>query len=196
MLVLQNISKYHQNRRIISNFSYCFEKGKMYAIVGPSGCGKTTLLNIISGQDGDYRGHILFNGKILAKDSRSRQIYRKEVFAYAGQFPKFFESMSAGDNLLIANFGGRLYPPMRDIKAKLEQPVYQLSGGERKTLSILQALMHQTPICLLDEPTNGLEDKGAQRMMDYMYQHNPGIVIFSTHNREMAKRYTTDLIEL
>ena len=64
MLEVNNLNKKYY-KKIISHFSYRFEKGKIYCITGPSGCGKTTLLRMIAGFNSIEGGTISFEDKVI-----------------------------------------------------------------------------------------------------------------------------------
>lgn len=71
MLELKNISKNYYKKKtrltVIQDFSYRFEKGKVYLIKGSSGCGKTTLLSIIGLLDNSDTGEIIFDDRVINK---------------------------------------------------------------------------------------------------------------------------------
>lgn len=66
---MKNVSyAYQKSRTVLSNVSYMFETGKLYAVLGPSGCGKTTLLSLLGGLDTPSWGSVFADGEnILAK---------------------------------------------------------------------------------------------------------------------------------
>ena len=61
---------YEKGNGILTNISFCFESGKMYAILGPSGSGKTTLLSLLGGLDTPTKGNIYVNNRIPTKERR------------------------------------------------------------------------------------------------------------------------------
>ena len=77
LIEIRNISKAYLNKKILSDITYSFENGYIYAILGASGSGKTTLLNILGLLDNKYEGDVIINDTIISK---SKDNYEKRAF--------------------------------------------------------------------------------------------------------------------
>ena len=112
MLILQNINKkYH--RKIIDRFSYQFNKGTIYSIVGPSGCGKSTLLSLISGNNKNYHGKILYKQQNIKKLKN----YTFNEIGFVYQSYQLIDNLTAYENVILPFILNNL--PINKIKINI-----------------------------------------------------------------------------
>lgn len=188
-LKLALVLKEYEQKTIFSNAHFLFESGKIYAIMGASGSGKTTLLNILAGQDTDYKGRLSYENQTISKKAKVHDYVFQHV-AYYPQFPAFFENIDGESNILISYFDQHPSPSLlAKMQLKKGQITSHLSGGERKKLSLLHHAVQQKTILLFDEPTNGLDDQTKHKVMKYICHHPHAIVLFTTHDQEIASFY-------
>jgi subfamily B ATP-binding cassette protein MsbA len=174
-----NVSfSYDAEHEVLKNISLKIEPGKVAAIVGPSGTGKSTLVNLIarfydpvSGtvkiDGGDVRKYtlkslreqisfvlqeaLLFHAPVWKNiaygkpEAPRREIMRAAEMANAHEF---IEKMPQGYDTMIGERG------------------VTLSGGQRQRIAIARAILHNTPILILDEPTTGLDAASEQAIME------------------------------
>ncbi|MGX7349612.1 ABC transporter ATP-binding protein [Dolosicoccus paucivorans] len=150
---------------ILKDLSFSVSQKKVTALLGPNGAGKTTLLRCILGLLNDYQGNITFQGQSL------NQLSIKERAALIAYVPQQQSLRSAHSVIDIVQFGAfhlneapeATYQRAMELLdvfgiAKLAHSNYlTLSGGQKQLISIVQALMQQTPFIILDEPTNNLD---------------------------------------
>lgn len=169
MIKIEHLTKAF-DKKIIDDFTFFFEKNKVYTIKGRSGCGKTTLLNIISGYDKSYEGLCQRDGSI----------------SYICQQSLLIGNMSIRDNLLfICNDNNKIeqYARLFNGLELLDKMPNQLSGGERQRMSIIRAVITQPQIIIADEPTASLDEVNSKIIKDcFCSLRNMGItIIIATH---------------
>ena len=171
MLEVRNLSLRYRDREILKEITFTADSGKITTIFGPNGAGKSTLLKCIIGIWRGYSGEILLNGKRV--DSLSFE-KRAKLFSVVFQdheplFPyTVSEIVLMGRISYIGLFSHPKDSDYRKVEEVLrligiydlkEHPYTRISGGERQLTLIARALTQETPVILLDEPTNNLDFK-------------------------------------
>ncbi len=170
--------------RILDNFNLEVMKGDFIVVVGSNGSGKTTLLNLIAGTVKPDSGSITFEGNDITglKDfNRSKWIARIFQNPLAGTAPDLtvlenfrLASQRTKPKGLITGTGNKFRALVKEkisvlnlgLENKLEQSMGSLSGGQRQALSLLMAIMDDTKILLLDEPTAALDPKTSLLILE------------------------------
>lgn len=146
---LFNLSKSFDGQPVLSGLNHAFPDNRITCICGPSGCGKTTLLNLMLG--------------LLSPDSGEINGLPQGRIAAVFQEDRLIDHLSALSNVRIVLRRGY---PERDILRALEavglgkaarQPVRELSGGMRRRVALVRALLADSPLVLMDEPFKGLD---------------------------------------
>jgi len=183
VLILENVTKYYGQKKILDNISFSIDTGEIFALLGPNGAGKTTLMRIIA-EGIEHDGEILFKGEKLADRS---------VIGYCPQEGILYEELSAYDNLKFYSFLHRKDSQWaRKILSDFSIPnkkVKQLSGGMKKRLSIAVALVGEPDVLILDEPTTGLDVESRRKVWEIIVnlkKKGKGILL-STHYMEEAE---------
>lgn len=188
-LKLDNISKSFGNKSILDSFSYTFKNCGLYIISGESGVGKTTLLRIISNLDKDFSGTVE-NGGI-------------ENVSFMFQEYRLFPTLNALNNASISSKNGtyndaelllkRLGFSHEDMKKK----PHQLSGGMKQRVTFARAVLMESPILLLDEPTKELDADTAKIITDVILEESAKrLVIAVTHDPELLQANSEAVIRL
>ncbi|MFI3238387.1 MAG: ATP-binding cassette domain-containing protein [Lachnospiraceae bacterium] len=177
-IMLTSISKYFGEKEVLNNFSARILSGEINCIFAPSGAGKTTLLNILMGF---VRSD---SGSITGLDS----LQKSAVF----QEDRLCENLTAITNILLV-------APSCSSKIILEamyaigltncdkQPVSELSGGMKRRVAILRALLSDYDILFLDEPFKGLDMPTKALVIEYVNRCVKGkTVVLVTHDIEEA----------
>ncbi|MBQ8321261.1 MAG: ABC transporter ATP-binding protein [Clostridia bacterium] len=178
-LILKNVSKSFDEKRIFSSLSYEFSDTGIYAICGESGKGKTTLLRLISGLDNDFEGEIVGGGI-------------KNV-SYAFQEPRLLPTLTTIDNVIFANHDKPDDAAVKKATNMLlrlgfsEEDTHlfpeELSGGMRQRVTLARAFLRDAPILLLDEPTKELDAENASIVKEIIKEESKRrLVILVTHN--------------
>lgn len=187
---MKNLSKSFDGKSVIENLSLCIEDGENIAIMGSSGCGKTTLLNILAGllePDGgeviglsEKRISFIFQEDRLAANFT---VYRNIKLASE----KGTSKKAIAENLEKTGLGKSL------IGAK----VSALSGGMKRRVSIIRAILADSDIVLADEPTKGLDEENRALVMNYILKNTSDkILIWVTHDEKEAEMVSSRIIYL
>lgn len=213
MLELKNIKKSYvvgENRQeVLKGINIKFRKNEFASILGSSGSGKTTLLNIIGGLDKYNAGDLIIE-KISTKKYRDRDwdSYRNYRVGFIFQSYNLIMHQSVLQNVEIALTLSGVSKQERKEKAiaalkrvglenHIDKRPNQLSGGQMQRVAIARALVNNPEIILADEPTGALDSKTSIQIMDLLKEiAKDKLVIMVTHNPELAKKYSTRIIEL
>lgn len=180
------------NEKALRDVSLSVKGGHRLAIVGQTGSGKSTLLQLISRYWDVDQGKITLAGAQIQNWSERQlreatSIVSQKVDILNGTLRDnlFMAKPSASDDELIAALDKVDLAHLAEdngLDAWLGDGGRQLSGGEKRRIGIARALLHDAPILLLDEPTEGLDKKTEQQIMQLFDQHfNSKTVIFITH---------------
>lgn len=182
ILNIQGLSAGYGPLRVIHDLDLVINEGERVGLVGLNGHGKTTLFYAIAGLTGWQRGSILLNGKQIGR-TRSQgpgrythQIVRMGL-SVMPQGDEIFNGLSVEDHLDSGAFTREawrdrkqrkeeildLFEPLRKL---MKIPVGQLSGGERRMVSIGRGLMTKAKLYLADEPSLGLAPKLGITVME------------------------------
>lgn len=167
MIEILNLSKTYGKHRIIDSITCKFEPGTIYGLVGPNGSGKTTLMRCICGFARPSGGEIIVDGEQVGKDvdfAPKTGIIIEE--------PGFLLQLSAIRNLkILANVSQEVSSRQIIEIMKLvgldpyeKKPVSKYSLGMRQRLGIAQAIMENPNNLILDEPFNGLDNRGIKEV--------------------------------
>lgn len=209
MIEIKGISKAFGQKKVLENFSYKVEYGKMIAIIGQSGSGKSTLLNILGLLDVDYDGEILYDGVLLSKASeKKRNEYIRNHINYLFQNYALVDSETVDYNLLLAlKYEKYSLNEKKDkINEVLEQvslknynnkKIFTLSGGEQQRVALARAILKRGNIILADEPTGNLDSENSNKVMEILkkLQEQGKTIIIVTHNSNLASQ-CDDVIHL
>ena len=188
MIAIHKLRKAFDGKRVLRDFSCELEDGRVTALMAPSGAGKTTLLRILMGLEKADSGEIAgLSGRRLAA-----------VF----QEDRLLDFMNPVENI-------RLTAPKLDRAVILRemaamgltgcenQPVRELSGGMRRRVAILRALLCGADVIALDEPFKGLDEATRARVIDETKRLCRGkTVLLVTHEAAEAERMGAKIVGL
>ncbi len=179
---INNVYKKFDDQDVLCDFSASFPHGRVSAIMGPSGCGKTTLLNIMLGLEKADKGTV---GGMPDKVSC--------VF----QEDRLSESFSALSNAAMCSSKAEALTHLSEVGLgdDIDKKVSELSGGMKRRVAIVRAILADADLLIMDEPFKGIDEKTRQDVYDYVKRHTVGkTVIFVTHSREEAEAFTNDIM--
>ena len=193
----------------LRGISLKFRKSEFVSILGPSGCGKTTLLNIIGGLDHYTSGDLIIDGKSTKEYSdREWDTYRNHSIGFIFQSYHLIPHQTVLQNVELALMISGVSKRERrrraiealekvGLKDRIHNRPNQLSGGQAQRVAIARALINDPEIVLADEPTGALDSKTSVQIMELLKEiSRDRLVIMVTHNPELARRYSTRIINV
>ncbi|MBE3090647.1 MAG: ABC transporter ATP-binding protein [Actinobacteria bacterium] len=211
IITIKNLSFAYDGSNVLDNINFDVASGCFLSILGPNGSGKSTLINLISKVLKNYKG------EIIVKDRSIENLNSKEMAKLVAVVPQY---SNAGFNFLVgelvlmgrfpyvSRFGREKkqdFDIVEDVMEKTKTlPLYkkrfnELSGGEKQRVIIAQALVQDTPIILLDEPTSHLDINFQIEIMDLFYKLNTDegkTIIGVFHDINLAANYSKKAILL
>lgn len=209
MLTVSNLSVSVDKKPLLDRFSFAFKEGKTYALLGPNGCGKSTLAQTLMGHP-HYAvkrgGKIALAGKDLVRLAPEKRAALGLFLAFQNPLP--LPGIRAGELLRLA-LEKRIDPVVlhkriRTIAAKLHIKEELLerslndgfSGGEKKKLEALQAILLAPSVAIFDEIDTGVDVDALKLIAKTLQTELPAesTTIFITHSAKLLKYIKPDEI--
>ncbi len=190
ILTLENITKVFTERKVFDEASFYMEDGEKVGVIGINGTGKSTLLKVIAGEV------TVDDGKVIRAGG--------QVVRYLSQTPFFDAERTVIESVLYDNREQtELWNKESDAKSMLttlgitnfSQKMGELSGGQRKRIALVAALLAPADILLLDEPTNHLDQEMADWLEEYLKKSRQTIVMV-THDRYFLDSVCNRIVEV
>lgn len=184
---LENITKSYTERKLLDNASFYLQEGEKVGVIGINGTGKSTLLKIIAGIEEPDEGTVTKANHVVVR--------------YLPQSPVFDPELSVLESVMTqcnSEFVGE-----SDAKAMMTrlgiynfaQKTGELSGGQRKRLALVAALLVPCDVLILDEPTNHLDSSMADWLESYLKKWR-GALIMITHDRYFLDSVCNRIVEV
>jgi ATP-binding cassette subfamily C protein CydC len=177
---------------VLNDFNLQINTGEHVALLGQTGCGKSTLLQLLTRGYDAQQGQILLNG--IPLEQWDEESLRKQTTVVSQRVHIFNASLrdnltlaapNAEDNQLrevLTQVGLANLLDDSGLAQWLGEGGRQLSGGEQRRLGIARALLHNAPLWLLDEPTEGLDAQTEQQILQLLQQYcQDKTVVMITH---------------
>jgi len=197
VLTITHLTKHYGSIAALDGVSLTLERGEFFGLLGPNGAGKSTLMSIVAGIRSADQGEVIFNGEKFTTN-------RSDLRAQLGLVPQsvaLYEELSAEENLRLF---GRLYGLRGSVlRERVEEglraaqllergrdKVQTFSGGMRRRLNIVAAILHRPRLLLCDEPTVGVDPQSRHAIFEFVQRLNADgmTIIYSTHYMEEATR--------
>lgn len=209
MIEIKGLTKKYGNRTLFDKANYIFDDNEFIAIYGASGSGKSTLLNIIGLLDDFDSGIVSINGvENVGIHSKKAMMMRRHEISYLFQSFALIDEKRVRDNLMIALEYTKLSRNEKlerimsvlsevNLSDKLDNYVYELSGGEQQRIAMARVKLQDTKIILADEPTGSLDDKNKRNIIDMLLKEKAKgkTIIIATHDKDI-REISTQVIEL
>lgn len=204
MILVKNISKTYNNKKVIDKIDLVVNKGEIISIIGPSGAGKTTLLNLISTLDSPDKNNdsiIKINDiDVLNLNDTNLSKFRNTQIGFIFQFHELLPEFTALENVIIPAIikGEKKSISINKAKNLLEtlglsniinQFPSQLSGGEQQRVAVARALINDPKIIFADEPSGNLDSKSSDLLHKLFFDLRDKLnitFIIVTHNKELS----------
>lgn len=187
---MEHITKSYTNRVLLDDVGFGINSNEKIGVVGINGMGKSTLLKVVAGIEPCDDGKISMGNHVK--------------ICYLPQSPEFED----GETILQAATAGNIdelnqWTIEADAKSMLNKLGFKdynektdhLSGGQKKRVALVNALLTSADILILDEPTNHLDNEMSQWLEDYLIQFN-GALLMVTHDRYFLDRVVNRIVEV
>ena len=201
MVKIENLGFYYKKGKIIlEDINATIPDGRIVGLLGKNGIGKSTLLHLLSGLQFPKQGNISVNGFVPKK----RQVdFLKDIFLLNEELPKVqisikrFEELNACFYPKFQHEQFEKYLNLFEIEDN-KQKIDNLSYGTRKKIFISFALATNVKLCLMDEPTNGLDipSKSVFRKILQLSMKDNKTIIISTHQARDLQNILDSIIIL
>lgn len=196
-LEVRNLRKSFGDVQAVKDISFSVEPKEFFGLLGPNGAGKTTTIRMITGVLRPDAGTVMIEGI----DLMSSFLDAKMKMGVIPEVGNIYPDLSARENIeLVGRFYGlskvtreeRTEKLLTDLglKDRADDFARKFSKGMRQRVSIACAMVHEPPILILDEPTEGLDVMSRRLIVDKVKEmnRNGATVILTTHNIEEANR--------
>lgn len=219
LLTVENIAKSYGEITLFKNISFGINKDQKIALIAKNGTGKTSILNILSGKDSPDEGKVNYRKNIVISFLDQEPILNPDLTIEETILNSGNEALKA-----IANYDTALANPDNaeayqkafdemdrlnawDFETQYKQILYKLkledinvnvgllSGGQKKRLSLANALINKPDLLVLDEPTNHLDLEMIEWLEQYFAKENMTLFMV-THDRFFLERVCNEIIEL
>ena len=204
MILVKNISKTYNNKKVVNKIDLNVKKGEIISIIGPSGAGKTTLLNLISTLDSPDKNNdsiIKINDvDVLSLNDKNLSKFRNTQIGFIFQFHELLPEFTALENVIIPAIIKGENKNISINKAKnllktlgllsvINQFPSQLSGGEQQRVAVARALINDPKVIFADEPSGNLDSKSSDLLHKLFFDLRDKLnitFIIVTHNKELS----------
>ena len=190
MIEVTDLVKKYQDQEVLKKISCTFEKGKITGLIGRNGAGKTVLMKCICGFVIPTEGEIRIDGRKL----RGRKEADLMKIGMIIENPAFLEAYTGYQNLaFLARINGiigkekiRKTLRMVGLDPDSRKKVGKYSMGMRQRLALAQAVMEDQEILILDEPMNGLDNRGVEEMRKLLldFRGQGKTILLASHSQE------------
>ena len=201
---LHNLSKQYPNssKRAVSDLSFEIEEGAVFGLLGPNGAGKSSTVMMLCGLMKPDSGSVV----VFGLDMPDNGVEVRKRIGVAPQEIALFPTLTAYENLF---YFGRMYGMEKaeiisQIKTylntfglieKKNKTVSTFSGGMRRRLNLIAAILHRPKLIILDEPTAGVDVQSRNMILDFLdtIKQQGTTIIYSSHVLEEAERICSHL---
>ena len=196
IISVRNLVKNYGDKRALDGIDIHVKRGEMYAFLGPNGAGKTTCVRVLSTLNGFDSGEVYIDGH----DVKKEPIEAKTAIGVIQQQISLDKDLTVWENMMVHAMYHKI--PRSERKQRIDdladyiglreyynRKVDTLSGGWKKKVAIVCALVDRPKLLFLDEPTVGLDIQSRRSMWDLLRKLNDdGMTIFlTTHYIEEAE---------
>lgn len=195
----------HEYKKAVNDISFNIKEGEMVGFIGPNGAGKSTTVKMLSGILYPDSGNIKIAGYIPHKQ---RKEYVANIGVVFGQKSQISWDLSPLDSYEVLKHIYKIpdkkykenverFVDLLDMQKFINQPVRQLSLGQRMRADIAAALLHSPKIVFFDEPTIGIDVVGKEKIRNFIKTLNKTdniTMIFTTHDMQDIEKTCERLI--
>lgn len=220
LLSIENISKSYSEKILFDNLNLGIDEGDKIGVIGVNGTGKSTLLKIIAGLETPDKGNITkvksliieylpqipkFSpdasvlNQVFRGDSKSIKLLREYEAAMADMntpSEKLMELSGEMDSQGLWNLESEAKSILTQLGVNnFTEKIGNLSGGQKKRVALVSALLNPSDLLILDEPTNHLDNDTIDWLEQYLNKRK-GALLMITHDRYFLDRVAHEIVEL
>lgn len=185
---VEHISKLYGDRMVMDDLSCTVDEGDKIGIIGINGTGKSTLLRIIAGDEEADSGEVILSRGLTIGWLPQNPAYPDKIDVITYVCGKDHERDYALES------EARSMLQVFEIEDE-NQPLQELSGGQKKRVALCKVLLEKSDILILDEPTNHLDNRMADWLEQFLIRYR-GILLLVTHDRYFLDRVTNRIWEV
>ena len=186
-IIIKNLHKSFGNNKVLSGIDLVVKQNRITCLMGQSGSGKTTLLNILMGFEKADSGELM-----------NVPVHKSAVF----QENRLCEDFSVLTNIKMVNDTLKEDVILRHLDAvglreNSGQKVSTLSGGMKRRVALVRAILAEKDVLFLDEPLKGLDEETRDKVIAYLLNNTKNTtVIMVTHQIEEAQALSAEIVYL
>ena len=197
MIKVEKFTKKYGDFIAVDNISYEIKENEIVGFVGQNGAGKSTTIRCMMNMLFPTLGKITINGLDSVIDTKKI----KEITSYMPSDTIFYENIKVDDLFKFClKFSKKEYSEVEKLakyfELDLNKRIHELSTGNKKKVSIVEALLKDNEVIILDEPTSGLDPLMQKKFFDLILKEKAkGVTIFlSSHNLREIEKYCDRVI--
>lgn len=194
LLTMEHITKSYTDRILLDDVAFSINENEKIGVIGVNGMGKSTLLKLVAGVEECDAGQISMGNHVKISYLPQTPVFKEEATVLTGAV----EGYKDGDESL-----GDLWTLEAEAKSMLNQlgfldydeKIAHMSGGQKKRIALVRALLTPAEILILDEPTNHLDNAMSEWLEDYLTNFR-GAILMVTHDRYFLDRVSNRIVEV
>jgi len=196
-LVVQDLHKSFDGNKAVNGISFTIDKGEIFGLLGPNGAGKTTTIRLLSTVLEPDRGDATLRGHSIRHDPQAV----RSLIGVCPQELSLYQDLSALDNMVffgrMVGLNGRearsqamIYLELVGLAERAKGKVSKFSGGMKRRINLVIALMGHPKLLFLDEPTVGIDPQSRNNIYETIenFCHEGMTILYTTHYMEEADR--------
>ncbi|MFS4454857.1 ABC transporter ATP-binding protein [Maribacter sp. 2304DJ31-5] len=201
MIQIDQLSKKYKGAEgfSLSGFDLKINEGEIFGLLGPNGAGKTTLISILCSLLKPTSGTFRINGLTYKEHKRELQ----QTIGIVPQEYALYPSLTAVENLTYfgSMYGLKKSHPLKDTIAEhletlglsnfANKKIKAFSGGMKRRVNLIAAILHRPKVLFLDEPTVGVDVQSKTVIMEYLKQLNAQgtTIVYTSHHLNEAEQF-------
>jgi|MDTC01.1.fsa_nt_gb ABC-2 type transport system ATP-binding protein len=196
----QDLTKYYGSTVALREANLEVRPGEVFGFLGPNGAGKTTFIRCLLGMIRPNKGEL----RVFGHCARHESVTVRSLTGYLPGELRLDESLTARQAL---NFfrrmrsqrvsHNRIESLSERLRLKLDEPIQNLSKGNKQKVGIVQALMHEPPLLVLDEPTSGLDPLMQQEALNLIREAKErGTSVFLSSHQLSETQHASDRVAM
>ena len=195
-IIIEHLSKRYEDVKAVDNLNLTIDKGELFGLLGPNGAGKTTIINILCGLIKPTEGTAIVGDYDIQKEGGKV----KDIIGVCPQETAVYPYLTGAENVeLFGNLHDMDKETLKKRRTMLlekmgltqdaKRKAEKYSGGMKRRLSLILALIHDPQISFLDEPTVAMDPQSRHAVWDFIkdLKEQGKTIILTTHYMEEAE---------